>query len=377
MYYRLRQREQTPAQLSLSVGLGTLIGCLPLFGLHLPLCIGFAKLLRLSAPIAYLAAHINNPWTAPFLLYFEATLGHRLTRGEWLRLDPQAFRDAGGLALGRDLLLGSVIVGVVLGTLLALLSLWTSTRWKRSEVRSQLVNRTSLRYQEFGLPTWEGVRAKLRHDPVYLGILRSVPLPPGGHLVDLGCGRGILLAVVRAAQDLAREDSWPEGWPPVPAELSLTGFEVDAKTAGKARLALGSDATIHTADLRGLELPQCNLVTLLDVLHYLDPPSQDDLLARVAGALEPGGAVLIREADADAGLPFLLTRIQERLSSWARLELRCGFAYRPADEWRRLLQGLELEVEVRPMAEGTPFANVMIEARSRPTAETAAVELPE
>ncbi len=363
MYYRLRQREQTPVRVAFSVGAGTFIGCQPLYGLHLVLCLGAAKLFRLSAAISYLAAHVNNPWTAPFLIYLEATVGHRLMRGSWLGLDPGELRDLGALGLGRDLFVGSGVVGLALGGLLTAFSLWVGRRWKRSPFRSRLVNRTARRYMDQGLRIWEAVRAKVRYDPVYLGLLRSIRWPSTGRLLDLGCGRGLLLAAVRASEELAAEGHWPDGWPPAPQRLQLTGIEVDPKAAAVARAALAEGATIVECDLATATVPSCDVVALLDVLHYLDADAQERLIAQIAERLAPGGLLLLREADAGGGLRFWLTRVQERLSSWARREWARPFHYRSEDNWRELLSRQGLEVESRPMASGTPFANVLVEAR--------------
>jgi O-methyltransferase involved in polyketide biosynthesis len=111
-------------------------------------------------------------------------------------------------------------------------------------------------------------------------------------------------------------------------------------------------------------VPPGDVVALLDVLHYLEPDEQEALVARIAGTLAPGGLVLIREADAGGGLAFLLTRLQERLSSWARLELGRRLSYRSAAAWQVLLARYGLRSEIEPMAHGTPFANVLIRARS-------------
>jgi uncharacterized protein (DUF2062 family)/trans-aconitate methyltransferase len=363
-YYRVRQRELTPRTTALSVGMGTFVGCQPLYGLHLALCFGLARLFGLSGGLAYLAAHISNPWTAPFLLFLEATLGHRVLRGAWLELSRGSLLAAGGWGLGKDLVVGSVLVGGVLGALLTGLAFLVSSRRRSFPFRTELINRTSRRYQALGLSTWETVRAKLRFDPVYRSLLRSTHWPSAGRLVDLGCGRGLLLAAILAAQELAEEGRWPEGWSAPPRLGEFVGVELGESAARAASSALGEDAEIFRADLRTTTVPPSEVIALLDVLHYLSPGEQDDLVARIAGALAPGGLVLIREADASGGLRFLLTRLQERLSSWARLELARRLSYRTTAQWRELLARHGLESESEPMAQGTPFANVLIRARA-------------
>src|SRR5262249_58316512 len=49
---------------------------------------------------------------------------------------------------------------------------------------------------------------------------------------------------------------------------------------------------------------------ILDVIHYLEPVAQETLLSRVRAALAPGGLLLLRICDTDAGLRSVLTRQQ-------------------------------------------------------------------
>ena len=70
-----------------------------------------------------------------------------------------------------------------------------------------------------------------------------------------------------------------------------------------------------TGDLATVAVPDADVVALIDVLHYLDRDTQHDLIGRVARALAPGGLLIVRDADAGGGLRFLLTRMQERVSS--------------------------------------------------------------
>ena len=103
---------------------------------------------------------------------------------------------------------------------------------------------------------------------------------------------------------------------------------------------------------------------LLDVLHYLPAAAQERLLARAAACLEPGGVLLVREADADGRARFLATRAAERLCALARGHLRQRFRYRTGEEWRALLAAQCLAVApATPLSAGTPYANVLLEAR--------------
>jgi hypothetical protein len=87
------------------------------------------------------------------------------------------------------------------------------------------------------------------------------------------------------------------------------------------------------------------------------------VLEKAAAALEPGGLLLLREADAGAGLAFLATQWSERLLEVLRGRLRNRLHYRSAAEWSGLLESLGFSVAEEPMSAGTPFANVLFRCR--------------
>jgi SAM-dependent methyltransferase len=204
---------------------------------------------------------------------------------------------------------------------------------------------------------------KLRHDPVFFSILSRGLFPDRGTLLDLGCGQGLLLALLVAAKEQYQTGRWPQGWPPPPLNLLMRGVELHKGQVETARLALRGRAQLEQSDIRDLELPQCSAIAMLDVLHYLGEKAQDRLLARAAAALDPGGLLLLREADAGAGLAFLLTCGCERLAAAMRGRIRQEFFFRSTSGWVRLMERLGLSVGVEPMDRGTPFANVLLVAR--------------
>jgi uncharacterized protein (DUF2062 family)/trans-aconitate methyltransferase len=370
LLYRMRTEGDTPGRQAGAVALGVIIGCTPFYGLHLALCALFAKLLRLNIVLTYLAAHISLPGTLPFMIFGEIQVGRWLRGGGALPIHIAKLR---GLEpweywqFGIDLLVGSAVVGVILAVPLALLTYRVAVARKKEPRVHDLLEETAYRYLGNGMFDWEFVRGKLRHDPVYLQVLRQGLLPSGGRLLDLGCGRGILMSLLVTARDRYTRGLHPEGWAPPPAALELHGIETSPKAARAARAALGGEARIDVADLRtdfeNTELPPARTVLLLDVLHYLPAEAQEDLLRKIAGALEPGGLLLIRDADADAGRRFIATRIQERACALARRHWKQRFHYRSAREWRQLLESAGFTVDLQPMGMGTPYGNVLLTAK--------------
>jgi uncharacterized protein (DUF2062 family)/trans-aconitate methyltransferase len=369
LHVSLRTEGDTPLRRALAVGLGTLIGCTPFYGLHLLLSTLLARLLGLSRVITYLAANLNNPLTLPFLLWLELGLGRWLRTGAWPELAMAELRRAGLLGVGRDVLLGSVALGLTLGAVLAVLTYALGDRGG-DDGFAALREAAAEPYLHGGIAHWEFVRGKLRYDPVYRHLLDSGLLPRPGRLVDLGCGRGILLALLSAPVD-----EWLNAPPhsastgPVrvrhvpPPGVELIGVELNRRLVRAARRALEGAATVLRGDLTRCEVPACATAVLLDVLHYLPAAAQEELLDRVVAALGPRGVLILREADGDGGLHFTAVRATERLRALGRLHLRQRFHYRGRAAWEALLAARGLAVETLPVREGTPFANVLLVGR--------------
>ena len=164
----------------------------------------------------------------------------------------------------------------------------------------------------------------------------------------MGCGEGHLLA-------LAHEHA---------PELSLWGLDHDAKRIGTARLALGDLAELHVGDVRSSELPPARVVAALDLLHYIPRPEQDPVLARLAGCLEPGGVLLLRDGEAEAGWRSGLTKLSERVAVLTGRHKGEGVWLRSREQMVASLRALGLQVEAETCSEGTPFANVLYIGRA-------------
>lgn len=368
LLYGLRTEGESPGKQAAAVGVGVFIGCSPFYGLHLALCIVAARLFRLNQILTYLAAHISVPGLWPLLVIAELQVGRRLRGEPPLALTFRGVRELDPWRFAADLSIGSAAVGAVLAVVLAWVTYRVASRSRNSSEVARLVEETSRRYIEAGVFAWEFARAKLRHDPMYFGLLRSGRLPPDGAILDLGCGRGLLLALIASARGLAARGQYPAGWPPPPAG-ELRGIEMNPRRAREARAALGEEAEIRVGDvsrLTSVEPASARTVLLLDVLHYLGAEEQERLLDRVVDILvEPGGKLIIREADAAGGPAFRRTRVAERLCAVARGHFRQRFQFRSSAGWEELLRARGLEVTAVPMSEGTPYANVLIEGVRR------------
>jgi uncharacterized protein (DUF2062 family)/precorrin-6B methylase 2 len=356
LFYDLRLEGEGRAREAAALGVGLFIGCIPVYGFHLLLCWVSGRVLRLNRLKMYLAANISNPVFSPFLLFAELQTGAWLRRRDVHGLTLTAIRHTSPWTFGADLLLGGVAVGVGLGMTVAVATWITGGRRRDDPALERIWRRASDPYLAAGITAWEFARGKLHGDPVYRALLGSGLPRMGGTLVDLGCGSGLALSALRASAALQTGGA---------AAAAITfdrmiGVEIRARAAAIARRVLEPDAEIVEGDIREVRLPACGTVLLLDVLHMIATDEQERLLDRIIAALQPGGVLVIREADASAGWRFLAVRAGNRLKCLVTGHWTQRFAFRSRAGWVALLRARGLRVETQPANSGTPFANLLV-----------------
>jgi SAM-dependent methyltransferase len=235
-----------------------------------------------------------------------------------------------------------------------------------SRLFDEIRRRASRRYESTGRISREFAAGKLKGDPIYRELCVTGTLAPGGVLVEIGCGQGLALAAVAACRQVVADGRWTAA-APAPAFERVVGIELRPRIAAIARAALRGDAEILTGDAADLLPPAASAILLLDVLHLMPRGVQEAVLTRACAALRPGGVLVLREADAGAGLRFLAVRAGNWLKAMAIGNIRQTFHFRTAGAWHDRLAREGLRVEVRPMGAGTPFGNVLLVAR-RPNA---------
>ena len=362
--YRLRTEGSGPGRETAAIAVGVFIGCQPFYGFHLLICAMAGWLLRLNRLKMYLAANISNPLVAPWLILAETQIGARLRHGAFVPLTREGLAAHGLWAVAADLLTGSVVLGAALAALAAAVTYATLRRDDSDDTFHALVREAADRYAPASLTAWEFAHGKLRHDPVYRAAACAGLLPGGGTLLDLGCGQGLMLAVLAAVRRRAGAGDWPAS-PPPPVFERLIGIDTRPRVTALARTALGADAEIITGDVRNLDAVRADAIILFDVLHMIPEPDQESLIALVAGALQPDAVVLVREADADAGWRFTAVRVGNRLKALVSGRARQPFHFRSAARWQACLEGHGLRAEVMAVGNRTPFGNVLIRATIR------------
>jgi uncharacterized protein (DUF2062 family)/SAM-dependent methyltransferase len=359
LLHELRTQGQTPVQKAAGVALGFFIGATPFFGLHLLMALVLGRLLRLNIIRIYVAANISNPLVAPVLTLAEIQTGAWLRMGRVYTLD---HTPSDVWAFAQDLLLGTLIIGGGLAAT-GFVVTWIVTSRRRSDpVIDRLFDETAERYLSSGPTAWLFAHGKLTRDPLYRALITDRQLPSHGTLADMGCGQGLALSLLATARALHREGIWPAGWPEPPLQQELWGIDRRPRVSEAARLALGSEATIVTGDLRDFDLPRCRAALVCDVLHLVGREDQDRLLTRIVAVLETDGVLVLREADAGAGWRFNAVRTGNTLVAMSRGNFRPTFCFRTAAEWRADLESRGLQVDVHPSG-AKVFGNVLFYAR--------------
>lgn len=343
----IARQDATPARLFWACVVGAVVGSTPLFGLHFFVCLGLSRLLRLNVVAVYGAANVSIPPIAPFLGAACVAVGGRLVFGAAVPFDRAALKLAPWAVAPRLFLAwlaGAPLVGGAIGVAIgAFVARLAQRRAALRDATTIALEETVARYAKAPPGLRHYVTWKTRLDPVYRAIAAEVP--DAVTIVDLGTGLAtlpILLALLGTRR-------------------TAVGVEWDARKADAGRAAAaGLSVSITQGDVRTCEIPPCDVVTLVDVLHYYPAETQRAILARARAALRPGGCILVRETDAAArsGVTRVLERIAVRLG-WNRAD---ETHFRPASALTADLSALSLVVEQRPVAGRLHPGNVLLRA---------------
>ncbi len=343
-----------PASAAAAVFCGVFVGIVPIYGLQTLAALGLAFLFRLNKPLTFASTFINNPLLQPLLVVASLELGGFLRHGSFQPWHLIAFSTAQMREQIFSWVLGSLLLGLIVGAALAFLTAivvyWTAPSQRLLRRRIGFVNRTyaaSPRYDR-GFVRW-----KMRLDRIF-SLLAAENLG-SGTVVDLGCGYGMALCFAAFDQPVRR----------------LAGCDLSAHRIEVAQQALRDfNAETSVCDVRDFPLPSADLILILDVLQYLSADEQKVLLRRCCAALEPDGRLIFRVHDRERGLRTLLTLGLDRLL-FSTEHVGARPMILAAEQYESVLLEAGMQVEMRRFRNRLPLAHILILAR-RPAVESAA-----
>lgn len=343
----------SPARVAAAIVVGCIVGCTPLFGLHIVVCLVLAWALRLNKLIVYGAANLSIPPLVPLIGFASVQLGERIRHGAWLALHRSDFALAHVRTIARIFFVDWMVGGVVLGAAIGLVAgvvVWAILSARRARTRDggdaigAAIEVARRRYDGLHPRFKWYARLKYVMDPCYRAIAPLVPA--GAFVVDLGSGLGMLPVLVGVLGGGRR----------------ALGVEWD-----RDKVACGAHATRDLPDIRVVEgdartvtIPACDVVTLVDMLHYWDADVQRALLARCRAALRPGGRLLVREGDPSRRGGARFTRAVEALVTRLGWNRGPQVRFRPVHELRADLEALGFRVRIDEVAARTHPGNVLL-----------------
>ena len=343
----------SPARVAAAIFVGAIVGCTPLFGLHIVVCLALAWALGLNKLIVYGAANLSIPPMVPLIGFASVQLGERIRHGAWLALHRSDFALANIRVIAKiffvDWLLGGVVLGaaigvVVGGVVFAALSRRRARAAHADDAIGVAIEAARRRYDGLHPRFKWYARMKYVMDPCYRAIAPLVPA--GAFAVDLGSGLGMLPVLLGVLGDGRR----------------ALGIEWDRKKVecGVHAARQLPDIRVVEGDARSAELPPCDVITLVDMLHYWDADAQRALLARCRAALRPGGRLLVREGDPSRRGGARWTRAVEAVVTKLGWNRGPQVRFRPVDELRADLEALGFRVRIDEVAARTHPGNVLL-----------------
>ncbi|ABF87901.1 methyltransferase family protein [Myxococcus xanthus DK 1622] len=218
---------------------------------------------------------------------------------------------------------------------------------------SDLIEQALLRYD--GLPVAERfhVHARAFSAPLLAMAART----PVGAVADIGCGHGLLSAL------LALEDP----------RRTVHGVDPDSRKVAWARRALAGQPNVRIEEgtveetLAGGASGRFDAAVVCDVLYLLPEPKWPGFLSTVRDLLKPSGRLLLKEVEGDGSWKHRKALAQEwvMVSLLGRTKASGGMALKPRAEMTRYLKDAGFAVrEVVDLGQGYTTPHVLYVAEN-------------
>ncbi len=208
----------------------------------------------------------------------------------------------------------------------------------------EVTARVKVRYAALGRGRAGWAWGKTTFDPVFWALHERMPTE--GRWLDVGAGEGLLAGYLEAAGH----------------RLDAHGLDPDAARIAQARALYGEGFAVGDARTAALG-DGLDVVTCIDVLHYLTVEEQAAVVTRLVGATRPGGLVIVRDPDVARGVRGALTVAAEGALVAAGRHQGDGVRAQGGAGLEALFRAMMEDVRVEDCSAGTPFANVLLSGR--------------
>ena len=143
------------------------------------------------------------------------------------------------------------------------------------------------------------MKIKLRLEKNYQPIHEL--LPQKGMILDIGCGYGFMSYMLQF----------------VSPQREITGIDYDEEKIETANNCFSKNERINFAAADAMEyaFEDYDAIILADMLHYLQPDQQTELIEKCIRHLRPGGTILIRDGNKDLVAKHKATKLTEFFST--------------------------------------------------------------
>ncbi|MDD7937340.1 class I SAM-dependent methyltransferase [Actinomycetospora lutea] len=121
--------------------------------------------------------------------------------------------------------------------------------------------------------------------PSHRRLVTQAAPPPGGRVLEIGCGTGNVLATMARSRP----------------DVELIGLDPDPAALARARTKLGDGVRLEQGFADALPLPDAHVDRVLSSLmfHHLPPDDRPGVLREVRRVLRPGGSVHVVDMEGD------------------------------------------------------------------------------